>query len=250
MDLSDFVALAAVTLLGSLVQAAFGFGFAILAAPLFLVVMDSAGAVPTLAVLNLAVSVAVAAYTWRQAPRQLLLRLCAGSLVGFPIGLALFRIADVAQLKVATGTVIMAFALWLFVRELGVRPRSKEGARVETSIGWALSMGALSGAMGAALAMPGPVAMLYLAAVRLSKDQSRALSLAFFSFVYGAVCLLHALNASLSAQHVALAAKLMLAVLLGAAAGHRLARHISEDRFRVLILAILFVAGLYAVASA
>ena len=36
------------TFAGSLVQATFGFGFAILAAPLFLVVMESTGAIPVL----------------------------------------------------------------------------------------------------------------------------------------------------------------------------------------------------------
>jgi uncharacterized membrane protein YfcA len=41
----------------------------------------------------------------------------------------------------------------------------------------------------------------------------------------------------------------MIAVLAGAVAGHWLARHISEARFRELVLLILFIAGLYAVSS-
>ncbi|MCC6531702.1 MAG: sulfite exporter TauE/SafE family protein [Burkholderiales bacterium] len=231
-------------------QATFGFGFAILAAPLFLVVMESTGAIPVLAVLNLAVSAFVCAQTWRRAPVRLLGLLCAASVAGFPIGLALFRGADVSALKLAAGLVIMVFALLLLGRERGyilASRRAVDASRLCAPI--ALLAGALSGVMGAALAMPGPIAMLYLSAARLPKDQSRALSLAFFSFVYAAVCLLHAWDGGLSRERLWLSAQLMIAVLAGALAGQRLARHIPEARFRQLVLVILFIAGLYAVVS-
>jgi uncharacterized membrane protein YfcA len=232
------------------VQAAFGFGFAILAAPLFLVSMESTGAIPVLAVLNLAVSAFVAAQTWRQAPGKLLGLLCAASLAGFPIGLALFRGADVSDLKLVTGLVIMMFALLLLARERGhivLNRRATDGKRRSLPI--ALTVGALSGIMGAALAMPGPAAMLYISTLRLSRDQSRALSLTFFSFVYAAVCLLHAWDGALTFGLGWLSAKLLLAVVAGAMAGHWLSRHVPEARYRQLVLVILFVAGLYAVVS-
>ena len=251
MEPTNLAILIAITFAGSLVQATLGFGFAILAAPLFLVVMESTGAIPVLAVLNFAASALVALRTWRQAPRRLLGLLCAGSVAGFPLGLALFRGAEVSDLKLATGIAIMLFALLLLARERGyiVLGRSTTGAD-RASAPVALLFGALAGVMGAALAMPGPIAMLYLLAVRLSKDESRALSLVFFSFVYGVVCLLHGWDGGLDAPRLWLSAELMIAVLGGAIAGHWLARHISEDRFRELVLVILFIAGLYAVASA
>lgn len=232
-------------------QAAFGFGFAILAAPLFLVVMESTGAIPVLAVLNLAVSALVAARIWGKAPAKLLALLCAASVAGFPVGLALFRGADVSDLKVATGIVIMAFALLLLARERGHADLNASGMdRNRAFVPVTLLAGALSGIMGAALAMPGPVAMLYLSAARLPKEQSRALALAFFTFIYAVVCLLHAWDGALSAARMALSAKLLLAVFAGGIAGHWLARRVSEARYRQLVLMILFVAGLYAVWSA
>jgi len=250
VELTSLAILVGITFAGSLVQAAFGFGFAILAAPLFLVVMESTGAIPVLAVLNFAASSLVAVQTWRQAPGRLLGLLCAGSVAGFPIGLALFRGADVSDLTLVTGAVIMLFALLLLARERGYIVLGRRRTSAErTSVPITLLVGALAGVMGAALAMPGPIAMLYLAAVRLTKDQSRALSLAFFSFVYGVVCLLHGWDGSLDAPRLWFSAKLMLAVLAGAVAGHWLARHISETRFRELVLVILFIAGLYAVSS-
>jgi uncharacterized membrane protein YfcA len=212
--------------------------------------MKSSGAIPVLAVLNLAVSAFVAAQIWRQAPADLLGVLCAASVAGFPIGLALFRGADVSDLKLATGLVIMIFALLLLARERGYvlayRPGT-DAKRPRWSI--ALFAGALSGIMGAALAMPGPVAMLYISTLRLSRDQSRALSLAFFSFVYAAVCLLHAWDGALAPERGWLSAKLLLAVVAGGIAGQWLSRHVPEARYRQLVLVILFVAGFYAVLS-
>ena len=250
MELASFAILAAITFTGALMQAAFGFGFAILAAPLFLVVMDSTGAIPVLAVLNLAASAIVAARIWRQAPRRLLALLCAGSVLGFPVGLVLFARADVTDLKLVAGAVIMLFALLLLARERGyIAFHHRKTTAGSASVPIALFVGALAGAMGTALAMPGPIAMLYFAVLRLTKDQSRALSLAFFSFVYGVVCLLHAWNGGLDAPRLWFSAKLIAAVFAGAAAGHWLARHVSEERYRELVLGILFVAGLYAVVS-
>lgn len=250
MELASFAILAAITFAGALIAATFGFGFAILAAPLFLVVMDSTGAIPVLAALNFAASVLVAARIWRQAPARLLALLCAGSVFGFPVGLALFGRADVSDLKLVAGVVIMSFALLLLARERGYIVLDRRGTSADrASAPIACFVGVLAGAMGAALAMPGPIAMLYFMVLRLTKDQSRALSLAFFSFVYGVVCLLHGWDGGLDAPRLWFSAKLMTAVLAGALAGHWLARHVSEARFRELVLVILFVAGLYAVSS-
>ena len=250
MALTSFVILAAITFAGAVMAGAFGVGFAILAAPLFLVVMDSTGAIPVLAVLNFAASALVAARIRRHAPGRLLALLCAGSVCGLPIGLVLFGAADVSDLKLVAGAVIMLLALLLLARERGYvvfDRRAKSAARASVPI--ALLVGALAGAMGTALAMPGPILMLYLVVLRLTKDQSRALSLVFFTFVYSVVCLLHFWDGGLDAQRLWFSAKLIPAVIVGVAAGHWLARHISEERYRVLVLVILFAAGLYAVAS-
>jgi len=248
MALTSFVILAAITFAGAVMAGAFGVGFAILAAPLFLVVMDSTGAIPVLAVLNFAASALVAARIRRHAPGRLLALLCAGSVCGLPIGLVLFGAADVSDLKLVAGAVIMLLALLLLARGYVVFDRRAKSAE-RASVPIALLVGALAGAMGTALAMPGPILMLYLVVLRLTKDQSRALSLVFFTFVYSVVCLLHFWDGGLDAQRLWFSAKLIPAVIVGVAAGHWLARHISEERYRVLVLVILFAAGLYAVAS-
>lgn len=257
MDWPAFAALAAVTFLGAMVQSAFGFGFAILAAPLFLVVMASTAAVPVLAVLNLAVSAVVVVGLWRKAPGRLLGLLCLGSAAGFPLGLALFARTDLEQMKVVVGFVIMSFALLLIARERGLlpleqRPAPDPGGDGVTRAGVTVPFGVgfVSGVMAAALAMPGPVAMLYLTTLQLDKERSRALSLALFTFSYASVSVLHAWAGSLDRAGLLIGAALLAFVGLGALAGHWLAARVSEAAFRQWVLVILFLAGFYAVLSA
>jgi uncharacterized membrane protein YfcA len=256
VDWTSLALLAAVTFAGAGVQAAFGFGFAILAAPLFLVVMDSTSAVPVLAVLNLGASAVVAAGLWRKAPARLLALLCLGSAAGFPLGLALFSSAGVAELKLAVGFIIMLFALLLLARERGylayvpASAGAADGLAAPRSTTLPFVVGFISGTMGAALAMPGPAAMLYLSTLRLGKEESRALSLTLFTFSYAAVTALHAWAGTFGSGGYALSLGLLAVVALGAWAGHLVQRHISEAAFRQWVLFILFLAGFYAVLSA
>jgi len=239
------LALAAFT--GSAIQAAFGFGFAILAAPVFLVVMNSGGAVPVLAVLNFAVSFAVALLVWRKTPLRLFASLALGSVAGVPIGLGLFHSASVAELKLAVGIVIMSFALLLLARERGYVTVLMGAGR--PSRAGPLVAGLLSGVMGVAIAMPGPAAMLYLSTLRLPKEESRAVSLVLFSFSYALISGVHTASGGLGARDLPLIGELMLFVLAGAFAGQRLAPRIAETHFRVLVLLILFLAGVFAVVA-
>ncbi len=261
MEWLTLILLAMATFLGSAVQTAFGFGFAILVAPLFLVAMNSTSAVPVLAVLNLGASAIGVAGLWRAVPSRLLGLLCLGSVAGFPFGLMLHARASVADLKLSVGCVIMLFALFLLVRER-VHPSSAlnqpfDGTTDEGSADTkhpsavsAILVGIVSGSMAAALAMPGPAAMFYLTMLRLEKLQSRAVSLALFTFSYASASVLHIAFGSFNRTDLGISTGLLPFVLFGALAGGTLARHISEAAFRQWVLLILFVAGLYAVFSA
>jgi uncharacterized protein len=261
MEWHIFVLLATVTVLGSAVQTAFGFGFAILAAPLFLVVMSSTAAVPVLAVLNLAASAIGVIGVWKAVTPRLFGVLCLGSAAGFPLGLALHARASVADLKLTVGVIIMLFALCLLARERGyfhsARNHPDDGTEQKeshtlskrVSMVPTLFVGIISGSMSAAFAMPGPAAMLFLSTLHLEKQESRAVSLALFTFSYASSAMLHAAIGSFSRTDLFLSAGLLPFVLFGALAGGTLARHISEAAFRQWVLCILFIAGFYAVLS-
>lgn len=253
MEPVQFAALAAVSFLGATVQAATGFGFAILTVPFFLLIMGSLAAIQVTAVTNLALSLMLVPFLFCDAPRKLLLALIAGSVAGFPIGLLLFRAADLATMKIVVGGFITAFALLLAWRELGAGPDDGSDGEREEFVSRPLvefGVGAASGLMAAALAMPGPAVMLYLALRRPGKRVSRSVTLTLFGFSYGAVSILHSLWGGMRGETWLLALALVPFVLAGAAAGNWSAGRLTETRFRAAILAILLASGLYAIWTA
>ncbi len=255
MDPLSFAALAAVAFFAATVQAATGFGFAIMAVPFFLLIMGSLSAIQVTAVINFVISLVLLQRLLKDAPRRLLLHLILGSLAGFPIGLVVYRAADLNSMKLVVGVLITVFALILLIREWRVR-RSDSQPQAANSAAFVarpvpeFAVGVVSGAMAVALAMPGPVVVLYLLARHAGKQVSRAATLLLFAFSYGAVSLVHTLWGGMTGGSWLLAAKLAPFVMGGAILGHYATRYLSEEHFRSAVLAILIASGLYGVWTA
>ena len=87
-----------------------GFGFAVLAAPLFLLFLDPSRAIQLVIIISTVLSIAVLRGLLPAIAPWLLLRLTPGSLVGLPLGLVAFRYADPILVRVAVGAMIFGFA--------------------------------------------------------------------------------------------------------------------------------------------
>jgi len=86
--------LAGTTFGAALLYAVSGFGFALLAVPLYLLIVDPALAVQFAIIVSTALAIAVVPGLRRTVAPALLLRLSVGNLAGLPIGLFSFRYAD------------------------------------------------------------------------------------------------------------------------------------------------------------
>jgi uncharacterized membrane protein YfcA len=255
MDPLSFAALAAVAFCAATVQATTGFGFAIIAVPFFLLIMGSLAAIQVTVVINFVISMVLMQRLLKDAPRRLLLHLIIGSIAGFPIGLVVFKAADLNTMKLVVGALITLFALILLIREWQLRradsrPQIKNSEEFIARPVREIAMGVVSGAMSVALAMPGPVVVLYLLSRHAGKQVSRSATLLLFGFSYGAVSLVHTVWGGMTAETWLLAAKLAPFVIAGAILGHFATRYLSEEHFRTAILAILIASGLYGVWSA
>ena len=121
--MQGLIPLIVVTFLAGTIQGLVGFGFSLLAASAFLVVVGSGEAVQLLIIINLGISVALVRPLWKDADRSLLMRLLAGAVLGLPVGLMLFRAAEVEQLEAVVGTVILLFVGTLVVSRRNDRNR-------------------------------------------------------------------------------------------------------------------------------
>lgn len=256
MEVSALVLLGLGALGGAVVQAATGFGFAIVAAPVFLVAMNSHAALQVLVVVHLVQTMMMLRGVWPLVPRRMLKALVAGALVGCPLGLLLFMRLDVNSLKLAVGILILLFTSLLIAREAGwfaARPAERAGDgsvldRAPTPL--AYLTGATSGAMTALLVMPGPPLMLHLSHAPLPHANARALAVSFFGLCYLFVTALNTFWAGMGDGVWWLAAGLAPVVYVGTLLGLRLSRYLTQGAFRTAVLVLLVLSGVGAILSA
>src|SRR6266478_8255371 len=153
-----FVVLAATTFVAGLLYAVSGFGFAVVAAPLFLLFLDPGRAIQLVIIISTALSIAVVRGLLPAIAPWLLLRLALGSLVGLPLGLVAFRHADPILVRVAAGAMIFGFAILMAVsrRRSGQPGQGKHWTAFAMSPGFDLAAGAVSGFAGALVGQPWP----------------------------------------------------------------------------------------------
>lgn len=244
----EWLMLAGATALAATAQGAAGFGFAILAVPLYLLILDSVVAVQVAIVVTPVISIAVVPRLWHAVARGLLLRLALGSLLGFPLGLALYLHADVARLTAGAGLLISGFAVFLL---LAARGRVADGDRQAPGTAWGdVVAGFVSGVLASSLAMPGPPLLIHFTLRRLPKDTARATMLSLFVLSYLGSLALQAGIAGMARGTWLTAAAIVPVAALGALAGNALARRMGEGAFRRLAVLLLLVTGVYALGSA
>lgn len=249
----DLIVLALAVALGAAVQAATGFGFAILAAPVFLAVLDSTAAVPILLALHVVQCAFIVPRVWGAVPWPAFLQLGIGAAVGCPLGLWLFGALDVRQLKLAAGVLILVAATLLIYRRLRPPPAGAAAAVHGTASeapSETIVTGALAGALTAVLVMPGPPLMVHLLHRPMAQEAARALSLTFFAACYVAVLSAHIWAGSLDAKSWSIVAWLIAPVLAGTAGGVTGSRWLRDHHFAIALYVMLIAAGVGALLSA
>ena len=247
MTLFGWAGLAGTTFAAALLQAVSGFGFAVLAVPLYLMLVDPAQAVQLAIILSTALSFAVVPGLRRTIAPALLLRLGAGSLVGLPIGLFSFRHADRLLVRFVVGATILAFGVLMAgFRHRAGRPWAPFG-RTQTGD---FAAGAVAGVATALVGMAGPPVLIYLLLAGTAAQTVRATLLAFFALSYGATVASHVATVGIPGPTWAAAGILAPFALLGGLVGRPIGDRLGSDGFALLAIALLTVAGLYTVTAA
>src|SRR5205085_4152970 len=216
MTLFGWAGLAGTTFAAALLQAVSGFGFAVLAVPLYLLFVDPAQAVQLAIILSTAISFAVVPGLRRTIVPALLLRLGVGSVAGLPIGLFSFRYADPLLVRLGVGAIILAFAVMMArFRRRGGRPWAPFGRTQSRD----LATGAVAGVATALVGMAGPPVLIYLLLAGTAAQTVRATLLAFFALSYGATLASHAATVGIPGPTWVAAGILAPIALLGGLVG-------------------------------
>ena len=247
MELVEWAGLAATAFVAALLYAVSGFGFAVLATPLFLLFVEPARAIQLVIILSTALSIVVVPGLWRAVAPGLLLRLALGSLAGLPLGVIAFRHADAVLVRGAVGATILVFAA---VMAASRRRGGRHWAPLAMTPGRDFAAGAISGIATALVGMAGPPVLFYLLLTGAAPRTVRATLLSFFSLSYAATLVAHAVTIGVPSPTLLAAAGLSPFAFLGAFAGRPLGDRLGAEAFAILAIALLAVAGLYTIAAA
>lgn len=229
---------AAVVLLASVLHAATGFGFSILAVPLLLLLHAPWQAVQINLILSIALSLMLIPATWTQVDRLLLWRLLPSSALGAPLGLLLFLYGDADTFKTAIAFLILLLTGCLALRLRFARTPWRDACT-----------GVMAGAMTSAVGMGGVPLLVYFAGVDMPKATARATVLAFFTFIYSLALMLQMQFSTHPLQDWWLPAYLLPVALLGVDIGKRLYMHLSQRFFSLAIYAVLLGNSAFLLAS-
>ena len=216
-------------------QSATGIGFGIIAGPILLIYLNDGSAIQISIVLNLLIALVLAPSLRQQADRQLLSRLLIGLAIGSPVGLLIFLNMNIVFLKAFAGLAV-AYTLFVILRSNRAPSHAPTLATKSTE---QISIGVMSGIMGASLAMPGPIPAAWMSTKGFSKETIRATILVMFVFAYVVALALQFGLAGIGADTMRLSAMLAPSTIIGILVGRSLANRLTEQTFRYLLVIIL-----------
>jgi uncharacterized membrane protein YfcA len=247
MDFWHWSGLAATTFIAALLYTVSGFGFAVLAAPLYLLFVDPTRAIQLVVMISTALSILVVPGLRRSVALGLLWRLAAGSFAGLPIGLIAFQYADAVLVRAVVGVIILAFAVVIgMTRRRSARP----WATLSRSRALDLAAGGVSGVATALVGMAGPPVLIYLLLARAGAATVRATLLAFFALSYGATLMLHAVTIGIPGPTWLAASMLIPVAFLGGFVGRPIGDRLGPEAFAILAIILLIATGAYTIVAA
>jgi hypothetical protein len=238
------VVIALIVAAAGFVQAAAGFGFALLAVPLLALVVPPETAVVITFLHGTCSSLLTAGRHHGHIDRTETRRLSTGAVLGMPLGALVLVSASPEALRIAVGVATCAAATWMLL------PHTRTGGAREVRPAATYAVGALSGVLNTAVATNGPPLVVYLRARGLATDTFRATISAVFTIsnVVGLGILLVA--GAVHAPAVAAFVLTLVPALVGWFAGNHAAGRLRSEHFVRVVDVILLVSGLLAIGRA
>jgi uncharacterized membrane protein YfcA len=247
--MSDWIVVNVIVALAALLQAITGSGFAIMATPFLLLVMESRECIQISIFLSFLIALVMTPKISQDINWLLLKRLIIGGFLGVPAGLWIFIHLPVGTVKLVVAIVILvvsAFTLWRWRQPVV----SQEGGLITRYSGWIeMTTGFASGVLTASIGMPGVPLAMYFTQGHISKEQIRSTTLGFFIVVYISSVVLQTMTGQIDGKTMFSVLTLVPATLSGMVIGTRLFGKVNQKRFQILINGILLYTGIHMISS-
>lgn len=248
MDIGQLLLLSAITFAAALMQGAAGIGFALFVTPIYLTIFNSVAAVQVSIFVTLVTAIAVLPKIFRHIPKTLVKRLIIGNAIGAPIGIEIYRLADVTSLKLGAGILVTLLAVYLLAS--GNKGDEQETNDPQGPAARDIAIGVVTGIMTTTLGMTGPAAALYLTYLHATKQATRSATMGLFVFGYSFGLLAQYMLVGIESETWMWAVALSPAAYVGSLVGDRFSAVLNPRVFRLVLLAILIASGIAAIGSA
>lgn len=230
----DVVLFIAIILIASILQTGTGFGFSIVATPFLLMLFDARDAIQINLLLSLVISLAMFRKVQKDIDSGIIKRFIIGSIVGLPFGIMLFKLLDIAALKIFIGSLILLLTLLMMLR-----------FRITQTPGKDVTTGVFAGSLTTSIGMPGPPLLLYFSGSDTAKEKLRGTTLVYYLFIYATSLLIQVLIAGTSTIVWQASAAALPLVWLGLLIGQYLFVKVNQAGFRLFMYGILLFTGIY-----
>jgi uncharacterized membrane protein YfcA len=224
---------------GALVMGLAGFGIGLVSLAFLPWVMPPVTAIVMLTVYTVILSGLLLFVLRRDFDPAGMLGLLVGTVAGTPLGVWVLAVLPASALTRLIG---LALVVIVVLEWLGVYPERLRGR------GWALGAGLAAGLLGGAVGTPGPPVVLYMASQGWAPRTVKANLQAFFLVNQAVIMLGYWWAGLLTVDVWRASAVFFLPAALGLLAGMALFARVDPVRFRRIVFALLFVAGLVLVA--
>lgn len=225
----------AVLCLSAFVRSAAGFGDALIAMPLLVLVVGTQVATPLVAMGSSTIALTILLGGWRGVDLRAAWRLVLSTLVGIPIGLLFLKGASEGLVKAVLGLVLIAFGLY-----------SLWGPRLPTLGNEKLSFifGFVAGVLGGAYNTNGPPVVIYGVLRGWTPEQFRATLQGYFLPAGLAILVSHAVAGLWTSEVLRLYALALLPIVGAVLAGGWVNRRVDGAHFQRIVYILLILMGL------
>jgi uncharacterized membrane protein YfcA len=230
---TELIVVAIAIFTAAFVQVLSGFGFALLSMPIMTIAIPVQEAVVVSTLLGMLSTTWQAWHLRADTQRPLAKRLTLAAFVGMPLGLYLLNVVDNDVLRLGLGIAVIIATILLIARI----NLSHVGPGLDLGVGF------ISGVLNTSLSTNGPPLVFGLQARHLDPAAFRATISTVFAFSNIVGLSLFALNGKITADGLKAAAIALPAWALGQGLAWPVRKHVHGERFRIMVLSLLFLAG-------
>jgi uncharacterized membrane protein YfcA len=224
-------------LAGGFVSGLAGFGTALMALGIWLYVLPPSLAVPLVLICSVIAQLSTLPSMWKSFDLSLVWPFLIGGLIGVPLGTMMVASADPNVFKLSVGVLLLIFPAALYLNKTPLAVRF--GGRIaDGGIGFA------GGILGGLAGLSGPLPILWANIRGWNKHERRGIFQLFNFTVLAAALAMQTASGLVALKVVWLALVAFPGTLLGAWAGARVYRALSDKHFGDVVLGLLFLSGL------